>query len=102
MVMGYSGHSIPTMIVGAILTAILIFVGVRFIPESDITTQEMTKQTTTQETEKQARNKNCPTTQKGNKARLSPSERCTKANKSLDGSCVSLCWLQSMDSCKAL
>lgn len=52
--MGSPCPGIPSMIVGAILTAILIFVGVRLIPESDITTQEMTKQTTTQETEKQA------------------------------------------------
>lgn len=52
--MGYSGHSIPTMIVGVILTAILIFVGVRINPENYRT--EM-KQTTTQETTKQATTK---------------------------------------------
>lgn len=47
MVMGSPCPSIPVMIVGAILTAILIFVGVQLIPESDITTQETTTQEAT-------------------------------------------------------
>lgn len=58
MVMGSPCPSIPVMIVGAILTAILIFVGVQLIPESDITTQETTTQEATKkETKKKEETK---------------------------------------------